>query len=103
MNVQMTDRRKLALTVAASFICGFVACGLCWMWLPLANGQIFRDATIEYTVEDGLGGVSTTSDLEVDSAVLGSDYLTIRQVGGRVEVIPINRVVRFSCQPIGPR
>ncbi|CAD77595.1 MAG TPA: hypothetical protein DDX19_01985 [Rhodopirellula baltica] len=103
MNVQMTDRRKLVLTVAASFICGFVACGLCWMWLPLANGQIFRDATIEYTVEDGLGGVSTTSDLEVESAVLGSDYLIIRRVGGRVEVIPIERVVRFSCQPTGPR
>ncbi|EGF29591.1 hypothetical protein RBWH47_04573 [Rhodopirellula baltica WH47] len=103
MNVQVTDRRNLVLIVAASFACGFMACGLCWRWLPPANGQTFRDATIEYTVEDGLGGVSTTSDLEVDSAVFGSDFLIIRRVGGRVEVIPIERVVRFSCQPTGPR
>ncbi|KLU06184.1 putative signal peptide and transmembrane protein [Rhodopirellula islandica] len=55
--------------------------------------------TVQYTVDDGLGGVSTFSDLEVESAVLGADYFTITQVGGQVEVIPVNRVVRFSCQP----
>lgn len=95
----MTDQRKLVLIVAASFVCGFVACGLCWMWLRLADRHTFHEVTIQYTVDDGLGGVSTFSDLEVESAALGADYLTITQVGGRIEVIPTDRVVRFSCKP----
>ncbi|MEP1643866.1 hypothetical protein, partial [Rhodopirellula bahusiensis] len=71
----MTDRRKLVLIAAASFACGFMACGLFWKGLPLADYHTFREVTVQHTVDDGLGGVSTFSDLEV---------------GGQVEVIPIN-------------
>lgn len=99
MNIQMNDRRKLILIAAASFACGFVACGLFWKGLPLADRHTFHEVTVHYTVDDGLGGVSTFSDLEAEAAILGSDYLTITQVGGRIEVIPIERVVRFNCKP----
>ena len=103
MNIQMNDRRKLILIAAASFACGFVACGLFWKGLPLADRHTFHEVTVHYTVDDGLGGVSTFSDLEAEAAILGSDYLIIAHVDGQVEVIPIERVVRFSCQPTGPR
>lgn len=97
--MEMNSLQNRGIQLAVSFLGGVLVMLLLGAFFVSGDSLSFGNTTISYSVEDGLDGITRVESLKVDSAKLSPDFLTIIEPGGRAQVFPLDRVVRFSCRP----
>ncbi len=107
MNIQSQSRStpSAVILISIGFLLGAIVVGSCWLSSRSGNAirnDIVRNVTVDYMYETDPGSASGNKDLAVDSIEFLPGYVVMTDKRGRTQLLALNRLRRFSYQPVEP-